>query len=240
MTPTVSEPPENQLLTMLPPSIWRHWRSYLEKIDMSAGQVVCGAGLPVTHVFFPTTAIVALTNMTRGGNLTQVAVVGNECVVGISAFLGGQSTINAAAVQIAGEGWRVEAAFLRNEFEEQSPVKHLLLRYTQALITQMAQTAVCNRYHTVEQQLCRWLLHIGDRLHGNVLLMTHEDLANALGVRREGVTESALALQRDGIIRYSRGHITVLNRTVLEQRVCECYGVVRKEYDRLLPSRQAT
>ena len=237
MTHNVSEPPENQLLTKLPPSIWRHWRSYLEKIDMPAGQVLCGAGLHVSHVLFPTSAIVSLTNTTRGGNLTQVAVVGNEGVVGIPAFLGGLSTINAAVVQIAGEGWSIEAPFLRKEFDAQGSVMHLLLRYTQALITQMAQTAVCNRYHTVEQQLCRWLLHIGDRLHGNVLLMTHEDLANALGVRREGVTESALALQRDGIIRYSRGHITVLNRTVLEQRVCECYGAVRKEYDRLLPSR---
>jgi CRP-like cAMP-binding protein len=240
MTHISSKTHENQLLATLPPPTRQLWDRFLEKVDMPARYVLCEAGLSLSHVFFPTTAIVSLTNTTQSGNQTQVAVVGNEGVIGVAAFLGGQSTLNAAIVQSAGEGWRMDVSFLRREFENHGPVMHLLLRYTQALITQMAQTAVCNRYHTVEQQLCRWLLLIWDRLYRDELLMTHEELANALGVRREGVTESARILQRDGIIRYSRGHINVLNRVVLEHRVCECYEVVRKEYDRLLPSRQAT
>ena len=173
------------------------------------------------------------------GASAEIAVVGNEGLVGVSIFMGGDTTPSRAVVQSAGKGYRLRAAALKDEFSRSAPVLHLLLRYTQALITQMAQTAVCNRHHSLDQQLCRWLLLSLDRLAGNELVMTQELIANMLGVRREGVTEAALKLQKDGLIRYARGHIKVLNRLGLEARTCECYAVVKKEYDRLLPERAA-
>ena len=169
------------------------------------------------------------------GASAEIAVVGNEGIVGISLFMGGESTPSRAVVQSAGQGYRLKAQVLKEEFNRAGPVLHLLLRYTQALITQMAQTAVCNRHHSLDQQLCRWLLLSLDRLQGDELVMTQELIANMLGVRREGVTEAALKLQSAGLIRYARGRITVLDRAGLEQRTCECYAVVKKEYDRLLP-----
>jgi CRP-like cAMP-binding protein len=190
-------------------------------------------------VYFPTTAIVSLLYVMENGSSAEIAVVGNEGVVGISLFMGGESTPSRAVVQSAGSGCRLDAAAMMAEFNRGGPVLHLLLRYTQALITQMAQTAVCNRHHSLDQQLCRWLLLSLDRLQGDELIMTQELIANMLGVRREGVTEAALKLQKAGLIRYSRGHITVLDRAGLEARTCECYAVVKREYDRLLPERQA-
>jgi CRP-like cAMP-binding protein len=207
---------------------------------MALGQVLCEAGSPLSHVYFPATAIVSLLYVTESGDSTEIAVVGNEGVVGISLFMGGDTTPNRAVVQSAGSCYRLEAEAIKAEFYRSAPVMHLLLRYTQALITQMAQTAVCNRHHTVDQQLCRWLLTSLDRLQGNELTMTQELIANMLGVRREGVTEAALKLQRAGLIRYSRGRIKVLDRPGLELRTCECYAVVKAEYTRLLPRRTAT
>jgi len=186
-------------------------------------------------VYFPTTAIVSLLYVLENGASAEIAVVGNEGIVGISLFMGGGSTPNRAVVQSAGTGFRLPAEALKAEFNRAGPVLHLLLRYTQALITQMAQTAVCNRHHSLDQQLCRWLLLSLDRLTGDEIVMTQELISNMLGVRREGVTEAALHLQAAGVIRYARGHITVLDRQKLEQRSCECYAVVKKEYDRLLP-----
>jgi CRP-like cAMP-binding protein len=189
-------------------------------------------------VVFPTTSIVSLLYVMESGASAEIAVVGNEGLVGIALFMGGESTPSRAVVQSAGHGYRLPAKVIQEEFKR-LPVLHLLLRYTQALITQMAQTAVCNRHHTLDQQLCRWLLLSLDRLKGSDLHMTQELIANMLGVRREGVTEAALNLQRAGIISYSRGRIKVLNRALLEQRTCECYAVVKKEYDRLLPNHVA-
>jgi CRP-like cAMP-binding protein len=176
----------------------------------------------------------------ESGASAEIAVVGNEGLVGISLFMGGESTSSRAVVQSAGHGFRLKAQLMKNEFNRAGPVLHLLLRYTQALITQMSQTAVCNRHHSLDQQLCRWLLLSLDRLQGNELVMTQELIANMLGVRREGVTEGALRLQQARLISYARGHITVLDRAGLEKRTCECYAVVRKEYDRLLPQKTAT
>jgi CRP-like cAMP-binding protein len=191
-------------------------------------------------VYFPTTAIVSLLYVMENGASGEIAVVGNEGVVGISLFMGGESTPSRAVVQSAGQGVRLKAHAMKEEFNRAGPVLHLMLRYTQALITQMAQTAVCNRHHTLDQQLCRWLLLSLDRLSGNELIMTQELIANMLGVRREGVTECAIKLQEAGLIRYARGRITVLDRGALEKRSCECYAVVKREYDRLLPTVVAT
>ena len=198
------------------------------------------SGSTLSHVYFPTTAIVSLLYVMENGASAEIAVVGNEGIVGISLFMGGESTPSRAVVQSAGQGFRLTAQTIKDEFDRSGPVMHLLLRYTQALITQMAQTAVCNRHHTLDQQLCRWLLLSLDRLRGSELVMTQELIANMLGVRREGVTEAALKLQQAGLIRYARGHITVLDRPGLEKRTCECYAVVKKEYDRLLPPKLAT
>jgi CRP-like cAMP-binding protein len=197
------------------------------------------AGGTLTHVYFPTTAIVSLLYVMESGASAEIAVVGNEGIVGISLFMGGDSTPSRAVVQSAGRGFRLKAKVMKDEFDRAGPVLQLLLRYTQALITQMAQTAVCNRHHSLDQQLCRWMLLSLDRLQGNELVMTQELIANMLGVRREGVTEGALKLQKAGLIRYARGHITVLDREGLENRSCECYAVVKKEYSRLLPSKLA-
>jgi len=192
----------------------------------------------LSHVYFPTTAIVSLLYVMENGASAEIAVVGNEGIVGISLFMGGESTPSRAVVQSAGQGLRLKAQVMKDEFNQAGPVLHLLLRYTQALITQMAQTAVCNRHHSLDQQLCRWLLLSLDRLQGVELVMTQELIANMLGVRREGVTEAALKLQQAGLIRYARGRITVLDRGGLEKRTCECYAVVKTEYDRLLPAGQ--
>ena len=226
----------NHLLAALPAAELQRWETNLEAVDLPLGQVIYEAGGVQTHVYFPTTAIVSLLYVMENGASAEIAVVGNEGVVGIALFMGGESTPSRAVVQSAGRGLRMNAKVMQTEFKRM-PVLHLLLRYTQALITQMAQTAVCNRHHSLDKQLCRWLLLSLDRLQSSELRMTQELIANMLGVRREGVTEAALNLQRDGLIRYSRGHINVLDRPGLEARTCECYAVVKKEYDRLLPVR---
>jgi CRP-like cAMP-binding protein len=228
-------PKKNHLLHSLPETEWKRLEPVLEKVDLPLGMVLYESGGTMSHVYFPTTAIVSLLYVMENGASAEIAVVGNEGIVGVSLFMGGESTPSRAVVQSAGAGYRLSAARIMTEFNLAGPVLHLLLRYTQALLTQMAQTAVCNRHHSLDQQLCRWLLLSLDRLEGSELAMTQELIANMLGVRREGVTEGALKLQRAGLIRYSRGHITVLDRTGLENRSCECYAVVRKEYDRLLP-----
>jgi CRP-like cAMP-binding protein len=228
------DPRGNQLLAALPDAEWQRWQPRLEAVEMPLGKVLYESGHTLSHVYFPTTAIVSLLYVMENGASAEIAVAGNEGLVGISLFMGGGSTPSRAVVQSAGQGFRMPAQTIKDEFERSGAVMHLLLRYTQALITQMAQTAVCNRHHTLDQQLCRWLLLSLDRLAGHELLMTQELIGNMLGVRREGVTEAALKLQKAGLIRYSRGHISVLDRAGLEKRSCECYAVVRKEYDRLL------
>jgi len=235
----VQDPRTNRLLAALPDDEWQRWQSRLEAVEMPLGQVLYESGHTLSHAYFPTTAIVSLLYVMENGASAEIAVAGNEGLVGISLFMGGGSTPSRAVVQSAGLGFRMPAQTIKDEFERSGAVMHLLLRYTQALITQMAQTAVCNRHHTLDQQLCRWLLLSLDRLRGSELVMTQELIANMLGVRREGVTEAATRLQKAGLIRYARGHITVLDRAGLEKRSCECYAVVRKEYDRLLPNKLA-
>ena len=234
-----SDPRTNQLLAALPEAEWLRWLPQLEPVHLSLGQVLYESGARMTYVYFPTSAIVSLLHVLENGASTEIAVVGFEGVVGVSIFMGGGSTPSRAVVQSAGMGFRLRSDAIEQEFGRSGPVMHLMLRYTQALITQMAQTAVCNRHHSLDQQLCRWLLLSLDRLQGNELVMTQELIANMLGVRREGVTEAALKLQKAGLIRYARGHISVLDRPGLEQRSCECYAVVRKEYARLLPCKEA-
>jgi CRP-like cAMP-binding protein len=226
----------NHLLAALPQTLWRRWEPLLERVDMPLGQVIYESGVTLSYVYFPLTSIVSLLYVMENGASAEIAVVGNEGIVGVSLFMGGQSTPSRAVVQSAGVGCRLQARVLKEEFDKAGPVMHLLLRYTQALLTQMAQTAVCNRHHSLDQQLCRWLLLSLDRLEGDELVMTQELIANMLGVRREGVTEGALKLQKSGLIRYARGHMTVLDRKGLEGRTCECYAVVKREYDRLLPA----
>jgi CRP-like cAMP-binding protein len=233
-------PRKNHLLAALPDAEWGRWLPQLEQVQMPLGQVLYESGVKMSHVYFPTTAIVSLLYVMEDGASAEIAVVGHEGIVGIALFMGGESTPSRAVVQSAGQGFRLRAQTIKDEFNRASPVLHLLLRFTQALITQMAQTAVCNRHHSLDQQLCRWLLLSLDRLQGSELVMTQELIANMLGVRRGGVTEAALELQKLGLIRYARGHISVLDRHGLEQRACECYGVVKKEYDRLLPDKLAT
>lgn len=230
----------SDLLAALPSEEWGRLAPRLELVNLPLGAVLYESGMSMSHVYFPTTAIVSLLYVLENGASAEIAVVGREGVVGIALFMGGGTTPSRAVVQSAGHGYRLRAQLIQDEFNQAGPVMHLLLRYTQALITQMAQTAVCNRHHSLDQQLCRWLLLSLDCLHTNELVMTQELIANMLGVRREGVTEAALKLQRLGLIRYARGHITVLDRPALEQRVCECYDVVKREYDRLLPHRVAS
>jgi CRP-like cAMP-binding protein len=230
----------NCLLAALPPADRQRWQPQLEAVDLPLGKVLYESGSTMSHVYFPTTAIVSLLYVLEDGASAEIAVVGREGLVGISLFMGGESTPSRAVVQSAGKGYRMRASVVKEEFDRSSAVLHLLLRYTQALITQMTQTAVCNRHHSLDQQLCRWLLLSLDRLDGSELKMTQELIANMLGVRREGVTEAALRLQSAGLISYTRGHIKVLDRAALEQRTCECYAVVKKEYDRLLPVVPAT
>jgi len=212
----------------------------LEAIDLPLGKVLYEPGKKLSYVVFPTTAIVSLLYVMENGAPAEIAIVGNEGLVGVSIFMGGESTPSRAVVQSAGQGLRLKADALMQEFNRAGPVLHLLLRYTQALITQMSQTAVCNRHHSLDQQLCRWLLLSLDRLASNELVMTQELIANMLGVRREGVTEAAGNLHKVGLIDYRRGRIKVLDRARLERRTCECYAVVKKEYDRLLPAKLAT
>jgi CRP-like cAMP-binding protein len=237
---SVSDSQKNRLLAALAVADRAPWLPQLEEVDMPLGKVLYESGSRLTHVYFPTTSIVSLLYVMENGASAEIAVVGNDGIVGISLFMGGESTPSRAVVQSGGAGFRLKAHILMQEFNRAGPVLHLLLRYTQALITQMSQTAVCNRHHSLDQQLCRWLLLSLDRLQSNQLLMTQELMANMLGVRREGVTEAAGSLHRAGIIDYQRGHITVLDRALLERRTCECYAVVKKEYDRLLPRKMAS
>jgi CRP-like cAMP-binding protein len=234
------DPKQNRLLAVLPQAEFQRWLPQLEWIEMPLGLVLYESGGPLNYVYFPTTSIVSLLYVMENGASAEIAVVGNEGMVGVSQFMGGDSTPSRAVVHSAGQGFRLRARAMKEECNQAGPVLHLMLRYTQALITQMAQTAVCNRHHSLDQQLCRWLLLSLDRLQSNELLMTQELIANMLGVRREGVTEGALALQKGGLIRYVRGRITILDRLGLEKRTCECYAVVKKEYDRLLPNEMAT
>jgi CRP-like cAMP-binding protein len=229
----------NRLLAALPEAEWTRWSPVLERVQMPLGQVLYESGATLGYVYFPLTAIVSLLYVMENGASAEIAVVGNEGIVGVSLFMGGESTPSRAVVQSAGTGCRLKAKVMKEEFDKAGPAMHLLLRYTQALLTQMAQTAVCNRHHSLDQQLCRWLLLSLDRLQGNELVMTQELIANMLGVRREGVTEGALKLQKAGLIQYVRGHMTVLDRKGLEARTCECYAVVKREYDRLLPPETA-
>jgi CRP-like cAMP-binding protein len=228
-------PKQNHLLAALPEADYARLLPDLELIPMPLGWAVYESGGRMSYLYFPTTSIVSLLYVMESGASAEIAITGNEGLVGISLFMGGESTPSRAVVQSAGNGYRLRASVLKREFALGGILQHLALRYTQALITQMAQTAVCNRHHALDQQLCRWLLLSLDRTQGNELLMTQELIANMLGVRREGVTEAAGKLQEHGLIEYSRGHIKVLDRPGLEKRVCECYAVVKKEFDRLLP-----
>jgi CRP-like cAMP-binding protein len=227
-------PKSNQLLAALPKADFARWLPHLELVELPLGDVLYEPHGELSHVYFPTTAIVSLLYVMEDGASAEIAVVGNEGMVGISVFMGGVSTTSRAVVQSAGWGYRLPTEVMTEQFKV-APVMHLLLRFTQALITQMAQTAVCNRHHSLDQQLCRWLLLSLDRLQGDELVMTQELISNMLGVRREGVTANALKLQTAGLIEYARGRITVLDRPGLEARTCECYHVVKDEYDRLLP-----
>ena len=229
------DPKQNHILAALPAADYARLLPDLELINMPLGWALYESGDRLAHLYFPTSSIVSLLYVMENGSSAEIAVTGNEGVVGISLFMGGESTPSRAVVQSAGEGYRLKAGLLRHEFGLAGNLQRLALRFTQALLTQMAQTAVCNRHHSLDQQLCRWLLLSLDRLPNNELRMTQELIANMLGVRREGVTQAAGKLQEAGIIEYSRGHIRVLDRTRLEGQVCECYAVVKKEYDRLLP-----
>lgn len=227
-------PKKNHLLAALPEPDYAGLLPHLELTPLPLGLAVYESGDPQGYVYFPIDSIVSMLYVEENGSSTEIAVVGNEGLVGVALFMGGETTPSRAVVQSAGHGYRIRARLLKAEFERGGPLQHLLLRYTQALITQMSQTAVCNRHHSVDQQLCRWLLLSLDRLASNELKMTQELIADMLGVRREGVTHAAGQLQEAGLIKYSRGKITVLDRPTLEVRVCECYAVVKHEYDRLL------
>ena len=231
---TSHSPNRNHLLAALPKAEFERLEGHLELVPLLLGDVLYEPGEQLQHAYFPTTAIVSLQYVTESGASAEIAGVGNEGVVGISLFLGGDTTPSSAVVQTAGHAYRLPRGVLKQEFERAGPVMQLLLRYTQALITQMTQTAVCNRHHSVEQQLCRWLLVTLDRIPSGELVMTQELVASMLGVRREGITEAAGRMQSAGFIRYRRGHISVLKRAGLETRSCECYAVVKKELSRLL------
>jgi CRP-like cAMP-binding protein len=237
--PARQSPHQNHLLDALPTDDYERLAPHLELIPMPLGEALYESGGTLPYVYFPTTSIVSLLYVMEDGASAEIALVGNEGILGISLFMGGDTTPSRAVVQSAGHGFRLKAELLKNEFGRFGPTMHLLLRYTQALITQMAQTAVCNRHHSVDQQLCRWLLLSLDRLASNELSMTQELIANMLGVRREGVTDAARKLQDAGLIRYRRGRITGLDRAAMESRCCECYRVVKMEFDRLLPQLSA-
>jgi len=235
IAPKLHTPHQNHLLDALPPSDYERLAPHLELVPMALGEVLYESGVQLRFVYFPTTSILSLLYVMEDGASAEIAIVGNEGILGISLFMGGETTPSRAVVQSAGHAFRLKAELLKDEFGRFGATMHLLLRYTQALITQMSQTAVCNRHHSVDQQLCRWLLLSLDRLSSNELSMTQELIANMLGVRREGVTEAAGALQAAGLIRYKRGRITVLDRPGVEARCCECYQVVKTEFERLLP-----
>jgi CRP-like cAMP-binding protein len=228
-------PRQNHLLASLPAEAYERLMPNLELVSMPLGNVLYESGSELRHVYFPTTAIISLLYVMLDGASAEIGVVGNEGIIGVALFMGGETMPNRAVVQSAGHAYRLKGQLLKQEFNRSGELQHLLLRYTQALLTQMSQTAVCNRHHSLDQQLCRWLLLSLDRLPDNELVMTQELIANMLGVRREGVTEAAGKLQDAGLIKYQRGHITVLDRAGLEARSCECYQVVKTEYDRLLP-----
>ncbi len=229
-------PRQNQLLDALLSTDYDRLFPNLELVKLTLGQVLYESGEQLKYVYFPTNSIISMLYVMENGASAEIAIVGNEGILGVSLFMGGETTPSRAVIQSAGNGYRLKGDILKAEFNRAGPVQRLLLRYTQALITQMAQTAVCNRHHSVEQQLCRWLLLSLDRLSSNELSMTQELIANMLGVRREGVTEAARKLQALGLITYSRGHIKVINREQLEKKSCECYEVVKTEFDRLLPA----
>lgn len=227
---TSAEPRQNELLAALPLTDWQRWLPQLEHVEMPLDRILCETGRTSSHVYFPTTAVVSLLSTMRSGASAEVATVGNDGMVCVSLFMGGQSTTTRAVVRIAGRGLRLPAQVMKEEFNRSAAVMTLMLRYTQALIAQMGQLAACNRHHTIEQQLCRLLLSSLDRVQGSEVEMTQELIANTMGVRRESVTASARKLQAVGLIRYARGQISVLDRPALEQRSCECYREVRKEY----------
>jgi len=237
--PHPEDPKSNRLLAALSDADWQRWRLRLERVDLKLGQILYEPSSPPVYASFPTSAIVSLQYVMGSGASSEIAVVGNEGIVGTSLFLGGGATTSHGSVLIAGQGFRIGAQMIRDEFDRYDSVRLLLLRYTQALITQIAQTAVCNRHHSVDQQFCGWLLHCLDRLRQGEVVVTQELIASVLGVRRESVTEAACRLQAAGLIRYARGHISVLDRAGLERRSCECHSVVKKEYDRLLPQEPA-
>jgi CRP-like cAMP-binding protein len=226
---------QNHLLAAIPHSVWMRWKPYLERVELHQGQVICESGIASAYAYFPVTAIVSLLYMTRDGDSTEIAVVGHEGVVGVSLFMGGNAAPKQAVVQSAGQAFRMNAQTVKNEIDRNGPALSVLLRYAQAMIEQVSQTAACNRYHSIDQQLCRRFLLSLDRSPSDELVMTHEHAASLLGVRREGVTAAALKLQQAGVIRYSRGHIAVLDRKRLEQRTCECYAAAKRSYERLLP-----
>jgi CRP-like cAMP-binding protein len=231
----VAAPEQNRILNALPADARERLFSHLKLVELPLGKVLYESGAPLRHIYFPIDAIVSLLYVLNNGASAEIAVVGNEGILGVALFMGGETTTSRAIVQSRGWAYRLTSARLKREFARHASLLHVLLRYTQALITQMAQTAVCNRHHSVDQQLCRWLLLSLDRLSSNKVTMTQELIANMLGVRREGVTEAAGKLQKLGAIRYSRGNITVLSRQQLEANCCECYAVVKKETERLLP-----
>lgn len=233
--PNPASPNQNHLLAALPTAEFERLAPHLEPVEMRLGDVLCESGGLLQYVYFPTTAILSLHYVMENGSSSEIAGVGNEGMLGISLFLGGNTTPSRAVVQTGGQGYRMKVQVLAQEFKRAGAMQQLLLRYTQALISQMSQTAACNRYHSLVQQLCRWLLLTLDRMPTNELIMTQELVASMLGVRREGVTEAAGKLQQAGVIRYRRGHITVLDHAGLESQVCECYAVVKKEFARLLP-----
>jgi CRP-like cAMP-binding protein len=230
-----SHPQQNLLLDALPQPERERLFPHLKLVTLLLGEALYESGDTLRHIYFPTDSIVSLLYVLKDGASAEIAVVGRDGAIGVALFMGGETTTNRAIVQSAGSAYMLAGARLKEEFERHGETLHILLRYTQALLTQMAQTAVCNRHHSVDQQLCRWLLLSLDRLPSTELAMTQELIANMLGVRREGVTEAAGKLQKRGAITYQRGHITVLDRPMLEQLCCECYAVVRKETDRLLP-----
>ena len=237
---TAHDPRQNHLLAALPAADFERLQPQLKVVPLALGEALYEPGIGLRYVYFPTNSIVSLLYVMADGASAEIAVVGNEGVIGVSLFMGGETTPSRAVVQSAGHAYRLSGQVLKEEFTRAGAMQHLLLRYTQALLTQMAQTAVCNRHHSLDQQLCRWLLLSLDRLASNELVMTQELIANMLGVRREGVTEAAGNLQHAGLIHYSRGRITVLDRVGLEARTCECYAVVKTECDRLLPALTAS
>jgi CRP-like cAMP-binding protein len=237
---SIAEAKRNHLLASLPAEILDELLPNLERVEFKLGEVLYEPGVQMKYLYFPSTCIVSLLYVMENGDSAEIAVVGFEGLVGVSLYMGGGSTPSRGVVQCAGEAFRLKDGLIQPYFERGGPVSHLFLRFTQALISQMCQTAVCNRHHTMDKQLCRWLLLSLDRLTGAELAMTQELIANMLGVRREGVTEGATKLQAAGLIKYSRGKITVMDRAGLEARSCECYQVVKTEYDRLLPVQEAT